>query len=455
MKTSVVLRRFLEHVVTQPSTQCRMAFPSRVWKLVCRQSTVRPGSSPYDSTGIERGDRDGRIQSGPGRYDERVTETMQLVYGEGFFSRAVAKRSAASLPVLNSTNAKYSTSAAGSAGPAVALVRDAGAARVVGIDVQQPMIDHAVNACAQQVCWIGSNCAGSTRPVSLRRRLLRRCLCDRGDLPHCRALAVSRRVSPDASPWWLPGWHRLFTAPADASSRRAFETWQRELEERGLDFHFIALETFERQLSALGFEPMIEDTSQAVCDEAKTTLGTYPRPVTCTGRRNHRWVRLPAASLQVARRASAPSKARAWSTAASARVWFPFDQHEYETEPCGCSGRASGSHTKKNEEYSALTEKQKPNNLPDVAQAPAEEQTFSCAPPPWQQPLLDKTRRQRASVDPRTDPARTLWPYQCTSGRRRRRFDTRATRSIAPSASAHSTWCTVSASSGGHRRPPS
>ena len=212
-------------------------------------------------------------KAGPGRYDERVTQTMQLVYGEGFFSPGGRDEVCRIVAGLELGKCEVLDVGCGIGGPAVALVRDAGAARVVGIDVQQPMIDHA----SERV-----RTAGLLDRIELRRVepgpfpfadgrfdvvYVTSVICHVAEL--APFLAECRRVLRRGGYLVGTDW---FTAPAEPSARHAFEVWAAELAERGLDFHFIPLETFERQLSTLGLEPMIEDTSQTVCDEAKATL---------------------------------------------------------------------------------------------------------------------------------------------------------------------------------------
>ena len=161
----------------------------------------------------------------------------------------------------------------GLGGPALALVREACAAHVVGIDIQQPLLDHA----ARRVC-----AAGLSDRIGLRHVepgplpfaderfdviYATSVICHIADLTPF--LAECRRVlRPDG---YLIGtdW---FTVPAGPSARRAFEAWARELADRGLDFHFAPLETFAECLRALGFVPVIEDTSRAAGDEARATL---------------------------------------------------------------------------------------------------------------------------------------------------------------------------------------
>ena len=214
------------------------------------------------------------------RYDERVTQTMQLVYGEGFFSPGGAQEVCRIVAHIDVSKGEVLDVGCGIGGPAVALVQNAGAARVGGIDVQQPMIDHA---------------RARVRKAGLQDRieLLR---VEPGPLPFADGrfdvvyvtavichienlapfLAECRRVLRPGGYLVGTDW---FTAPAQTSARRAFEAWAAELAQRGLDFHFISLETFEQKLSALSFESTITNTSQAVCDEAKATLARIAGPL--------------------------------------------------------------------------------------------------------------------------------------------------------------------------------
>lgn len=219
-------------------------------------------------------------KAGPGRYDERVTETMQLVYGEGFFSPGGPDEVCRIVAGLEIDKCEVLDVGCGIGGPAVALVRDAGAARVVGIDIQQLMIDHARERVST---------AGLQDRIELRR-------VEPGPFPFADecfdivyVTAVICKIA-ELTPFLTecrrmlrPGGYLVgtdwFTAPAAPSARREFDTWAAELAERGLEFHFITLKTFERQLSALGFESMIEDTSETVCDEAKATLKRIRGPL--------------------------------------------------------------------------------------------------------------------------------------------------------------------------------
>ena len=88
---------------------------------------------------------------GPGGHDDRVTETMQLVYGEGFFSPGGLDEVCRIVAGLGIDKCRVLDVGCGIGGPAVSLVRDAGAAQVVGVEIQQPMIDHA----RERVCIAG------------------------------------------------------------------------------------------------------------------------------------------------------------------------------------------------------------------------------------------------------------------------------------------------------------
>ena len=212
-------------------------------------------------------------------YDDRVIESMQLVYGDGFLSpggREEVCRIVAGLAL----GQRVLDVGCGLGGPAIALVQDAGAERVLGIDVQQPVLDRA----GERV-----RAAGLADRIELRRVAsgpfpfpdetfdvvyVTSVICHIEDL--APFLSQCRRVL-------RPGGHLVgtdwFTVPADAAATRAFEAWATELGERGLDFHFAPLDAFERHLDALGFDRAFEDTSGAVSDEARATLVRIQGPL--------------------------------------------------------------------------------------------------------------------------------------------------------------------------------
>ena len=78
------------------------------------------------------------------QYDKRVIESMQLVYGPGFFSPGGEDEVAQIVEGLDLTRRPVLDVGCGLGGPAVTLARDHGA-NVVGIDVEQSVLDIAKN----------------------------------------------------------------------------------------------------------------------------------------------------------------------------------------------------------------------------------------------------------------------------------------------------------------------
>lgn len=77
-------------------------------------------------------------------YDDNFVHALELVWGEGFLSPGGAGEVAKALEGVDIAGKSVLDVGSGVGGVDIALVRDHGAASVLGIDVEQPVIDRAI-----------------------------------------------------------------------------------------------------------------------------------------------------------------------------------------------------------------------------------------------------------------------------------------------------------------------
>lgn len=204
---------------------------------------------------------------------------MQLVYGEGFFSPGGEPEVARIVKGLDLARHPVLDVGCGLGGPAVALARNHAASQVVGIDVEQSVLD---------IAEARVKALGLQTRVTLQR-------VEPGPLPFPDQMfglvyasdvvchmnepipffeEVKRVLTPDG---WFVG-SDWFRGEAETASRN-FDEWAAELRARGLDFYFLARGDFTDALCVMKLEVSLEDTSAAVRTEAEATMARIRGPL--------------------------------------------------------------------------------------------------------------------------------------------------------------------------------
>lgn len=212
------------------------------------------------------------------QYDKRVIESMQLVYGPGFFSPGGEDEVAQIVEGLDLTRRPVLDVGCGLGGPAVTLARDHGA-NVVGIDVEQSVLDIAKERVKE---------LAFERQITLQR-------VEPGALPFPeQTFGVVYATSVichmlDAIPFFEEVKQVLttggnfvgsdwFRSEAETASP-SLEEWADELRARGLDFHFMVCAEFGAALSGLDFAVSLHETSTTVLSETQTTMQRIRGPL--------------------------------------------------------------------------------------------------------------------------------------------------------------------------------
>ena len=213
------------------------------------------------------------------QYDKRVIESMQLVYGPGFFSPGGEKEVAQIVEGLDLTRRPVLDVGCGLGGPAVTLARDH-RAKVVGIDVEQSVLDIAkerVNELAleRQITLQSVEPAGAlpfpeqTFGVVYATSVI----CHMSDpIPFFEEV---KRVLTTGGSFVGSDWFRNEAGTASPS----LDEWANELRARGLDFHFMVCAEFGAALSGLDFAVSLHETSTPVLCEAQITMQRIRGPL--------------------------------------------------------------------------------------------------------------------------------------------------------------------------------
>ena len=187
------------------------------------------------------------------RYDQRNIDTMEMVWGRGYMSAGGDAEVACIVAKLDLRGQHVLDLGCGIGGASITLARDHGAARVVGADIDDGVLERA-----QALV----NEAGLSETVSLER-------IEPGPLPYADASfdvvylnAVSchlqdlvgffadiRRVLCGGGSLRGSDWFKL----ADNS---AFRKWDGLLRDRGLNFWFVTREHLENALREAGFDTL-------------------------------------------------------------------------------------------------------------------------------------------------------------------------------------------------------
>jgi len=85
----------------------------------------------------------GQKSERPNEYDDQFVARLELIYGDGFLSPGGAEEVRALLDGFNINERQVLDIGCGSGGADVLLVEEHGAGKVIGIDVEQPLIDRA------------------------------------------------------------------------------------------------------------------------------------------------------------------------------------------------------------------------------------------------------------------------------------------------------------------------
>ena len=188
------------------------------------------------------------------QYSDAVLENMESVYGEGFLSPGGASEIGDILEGLAVEGREVLDLGCGLGGASMALVRDYGAGRVLGIDLEAASIERAAAAV---------EAAGLSDRIAVK-------LAEPGPLPIPDAsfdLVFTKDVIchvPDKAPFFAETFRVLRPGGAfaagdwikgkDGPGSAEYEDWAGRLQTAGLRFHFSPLETYLSGLEAAGFE---------------------------------------------------------------------------------------------------------------------------------------------------------------------------------------------------------
>ncbi|MCH8106264.1 MAG: methyltransferase domain-containing protein [Proteobacteria bacterium] len=208
--------------------------------------------------------------SAPNLYDQRNIDTMEIVYGTGYLSMGGDEEVARIVSPLVIKHKDVLDLGCGLGGAVVTLVRDHGAKRVQGVDIDVGLLARARELVRQ---------AGLDDRVALTR-------IEPGPLPFERSsfdvvyvTAVACHVQ-ELSPFLdeiervlRPGGYLVGGEWFKASDNAAFVQWDNLLRERGLNFYFVSRETFKTSLADSGFiNIFVMDRTKATIDNARHCL---------------------------------------------------------------------------------------------------------------------------------------------------------------------------------------
>jgi phosphoethanolamine N-methyltransferase len=188
------------------------------------------------------------------QYGEAVVESMESVYGEGFLSPGGAAEVADILDGLDLQGRDVLDLGCGLGGASILFVRDLGAARVHGVDLEEASLERA--AAAVEAAGLADRItlqkiAPGPLPLPDRRFDLvftKDVMCHVADKAAfvAEVFRVLRPGGVFATGDWVKG--------PEGPGSEAFEDWWARLGATGLIFHFHPEETYRAGLDAAGFE---------------------------------------------------------------------------------------------------------------------------------------------------------------------------------------------------------
>ena len=136
-------------------------------------------------------------------YDEPHIEFLEAMWGQGYLSPGGPEEVARVLEGIDLRGVTVLDIGCGSGGIAVDLVRNHGAGRVIGIDVERPCAVTPSSACGGRTVGPDRDPARRAWPIDVRRRIARHRVQQGLDRAHRRQGMAVRRGVPCAASGWL------------------------------------------------------------------------------------------------------------------------------------------------------------------------------------------------------------------------------------------------------------